>query len=119
MKTIGTATVVEVLPPECSKCEGMSVANQRIGNIHQPITTRDQAIAQFPVFSRCTGPASIKSPYGLEAVRWKSQIVGGEECRMLGIGIPMNIEVIDNELRDGGVRVIRKLVDRPAAESAI
>ena len=119
MKTKGAAAVVKVLPPECSKCKGMSVANQRVGSIHQPITTSDQAIAQVPVFSCCTGPTGIKSPYGMEAFCWKSQIVGGEECRMLGVGIPTSIEILDNELRHGGVSVIRKLVDRPAAKRAI
>src|SRR5713226_4159500 len=119
MKTIGAAAVVKVLSPECLKCEGMRVANQRVGSIDQPITTSDQAITQVPVFSCCTGPAGIKSSYGLEAFCRKSQIVGGEERRVHGVGIPTSIEIVDNELRHGGVWVIRKLVDRSAPENAI
>jgi len=119
MKTMGAAAIVEVLPPECSKCEGVRVVHERIRSIDQPITTSDQAITQVPVFPRCTGPAGIKAPYGVKTFAWKGEIVGGEECRVLGIGIPMSIEIIDKELRHGGVRIIRKLVDRPAAENAI
>src|SRR5215470_14940993 len=116
MKAIRTATIVELLPPECSKCEGMSMANERVRSIPQPITTRDQPIAQIPVFSRCPDPTSVKSAHIREDLCRKSEIARSEECRVVGVRVPTGIEIIDDELRGGGVRVIRKLVERPAAK---
>src|SRR5215831_14368968 len=119
MKAIGPATIVELLPPECSKCEGMSMANHCAWSIFQPITTRDQAIAQIPVFYRCPDPTSVKSAHIMKNLCRKSEIARSEECRVVGVCVPTGIEIIDDELRGGGVRVIRKLVDRPAAKHTI
>lgn len=116
METVGAAAIVEVLPPERSKCERMSVGNQRLGSIDQTITTSNEAITQVPVFPCRSGPADIKSPYRLEAFYWHSEIVGDQECRLFRVRIPTSIEIITNELRHGGVWVIRELVDSPASE---
>lgn len=71
------------------------MANQRVGSIDQPITTSNQAITQVPVFSCPMGSAGI-TLHCMEVYCWKSQIVGGEECRVLGGGIPTSIEMSES-----------------------
>ena len=95
------------------------MANERVGDIDQPVTTGDQAIAQVPVFPGRTGPAGIKFPYRMKAFFGKREIVGGKKSRACRVCIPMGIQIVSNQLGGGGVGVMRKLIDRPTAKRAI
>src|SRR5262249_21677397 len=106
VEALRAAAVVDVLPPEAPQREVMGMAHDRARRIDEATARPDPAVAELTVLTRGDGKARVEPPARAEERRRGGEIVGGEEALVaLAAGLPL-VEIVDQELGGGGVRVV-------------
>ena len=106
--------VVEMLSPEFPKRQVMGVVHHGRRLIAHPETLFKPPGAKIAVFAGCMGQAHIEAADPVKEFRRQSQIVRGEEPGMIRIAIVVLVEIINEQLACGRIRIVCERVHRPA-----
>jgi hypothetical protein len=91
MEVVGTAAVVEMLLPESAELQSMRMVDESSRGIDHPVAVVAPAVTELAVFGRSQGEVRVKAAYRMEDLGRQGEVIGGEEGRLVGVGIVVGI----------------------------